>query len=270
MSESNPTRRPAAGLALPALLIALALLASSCGPAANPDAITAGTREEQMAAFTELGKARLLQEDLAGALSELSKAEAINPRNIDTLTLLGFTYYKRQEFDKAIEYFNRALEVDPSRSEVRNNLGLVYLEMKAYAQARREFEASFSNPTYARSYLAQYNLGLVEEAEGDSAKAEAIYRRVMAISPQYSPPYYRMGRIMSARGQHRDAADYLLNAVRLNPDYVEAYWALAETYERLGLIDEAAESYGKVINLAPNTPLAMEAQARVRKVLGFE
>ncbi|MDR2456764.1 MAG: tetratricopeptide repeat protein [Deltaproteobacteria bacterium] len=256
--------------ALALAIWAVCLLTASCAPAPNPDALQAGTPEEQMAAFTELGKARLLQGDLAGALSELSKAEAINPKNIDTLTLLGLTYYTRKDYDKAIGYFTRSLALDPSKSDVHNNLGLVYMDMRDYEKAQREFELCLNDPTYARSYLALYNLGVLAEQQGRESDAEGIYQNVMMINPQYSPPFLRLATMRYGKEDYRAASDYLLNAVRLDPNSVDAYWLLAETYEKLGNRDEAAEAYGKVIILAPNTSRAMEAQSRVRRVLGYE
>ena len=256
--------------AILAAVLALPLWAGCAPPAPESDAMRPRSIEEQAAAFTELGKARLLQGDLAGALSELAKADTMRPNNVDTLTLLGLTYYSRKDYQEAIDFFNRALAVEPGRSEVHNNLGLVYLDTKDYVRARQEFETALADPTYARSYLALFNLGLVSEFEGQAADAEAIYKRVMLISPQYSAPLLRLARMQYAKGEYRAAADLLSNAVRLSPNSAEAYWMLAETYEKMGLADESAEAYGKVINLSPNTAMALEAQSRVRKVLGFE
>lgn len=246
------------------------LLMSACAPVSRPDALQVGTPEEQAFAFTELGKARLLQGDLAGALAELSKAEAINPLNTDTLTLLGLTYYSRKDYDKAIDYFNRVLAIDPAKSDVHNNLGLVFMDLGEYDKAKQEFEICLERPTYARSYLALYNLGLLAEFQERPADAEEIYQRVMVLNPQYAAPLLRLARFRFASGEYRAASDFLLNAVRLDPSSSDAYWLLAETYEKMELPDEAAEAYGKVINLAPNTARALEAQSRVRKVLGYE
>jgi type IV pilus biogenesis/stability protein PilW len=248
----------------------LLVFLAGCIPPSNSDGLQVGSKEAQVTAFTELGKARLIQGDLPGALSELSKAEALNPNNIDTLTLLGLTYYRRREYDKAIDYYQKALSIEPGRSEVRNNLGLVYMDMREFDKARSEFEACLRDPTYNRPFLAQTNLGILEETLGNAEAAEAIYLKSIEISPQYATSYLRLGRINYNRGQYRQAADLLMNAIRLEGDYVEAYWVLAETYEKLKMPDEAAEAYGKVINLAPNTAMALEAQSRVRRVLGFE
>ena len=180
--------------ALALAIWAVCVLTSACGQVASgtSEIMQPGTPDEKVIAFTELGKARLLQGDLAGALSELSKAETINPKNIDTLNLLGLTYYTRKDYEKAIGYFNRVLTLDPSKSDVRNNLGLVYLDMREYDQAKREFEKCLEDPVYGRSFLALYNLGVLAEGQGRASDAETIYQNVIMINPQYAPPLLRL------------------------------------------------------------------------------
>ncbi|MDR3204682.1 MAG: tetratricopeptide repeat protein [Deltaproteobacteria bacterium] len=264
-----------AGLIALSLIVLSTLLTAGCvAPSStrrhNEVTLKPGTAEQQVEAFTNLGAARLMQGDLAGALSELSKAEKLNPNNVEVLSYLGLTYYSRKDFDKAIEYYQKALTLDPSRSEVHNNLGLVYMERKEYDLAKTQFEFCLKDPTYSKPYLPQFNLGLIEEAQERFEEAIKIYRQIIISSPQYAPPFFRLGRISYVKGDYRQAVDFLLNAVRLNTNYTEAYFLLAETYEKLDLKDEAAESYGQVVVLAPNTALALEAQMRARKVLGYQ
>jgi Tfp pilus assembly protein PilF len=211
-----------------------------------------------------------MQKDLAGALSELSKAEKIDPENTEVLTFLGLTYYQRGDYDLATEYYLRVLALDQSRTEIHNNLGLIYMNQKNFAAAKREFETCLADKTYPKPYLPNYNLGLLEEAQGKIEEAEKIYQNLLIISPQYPPPFNRLGIIYYNRGEYRKAVDYLLSAVQLDAEYVEAYYFLAQAYEKLGLTEEAAVSYGQVVVLVPNTALAIEAQGRARKVLGFE
>ncbi|MDR2421773.1 MAG: tetratricopeptide repeat protein, partial [Deltaproteobacteria bacterium] len=135
--------------------------------------------------------------------------------------------------------------------------------------ARSEFEICLKDPTYSQVHLAQFNLGLLEESEGNLAQAEAIYLKVVN-SKQMPQAYYRLGQLALNRGEANRAVDYLLPAVKVSPTYADAYFALALAYERQGLNDEAAEAYGQVVNLTPNTSRAIDAQKRVRRLLGFQ
>jgi Tfp pilus assembly protein PilF len=240
-----------------------------CSPA-QPRSASTLAQKQQIAAHINLGRILLIQSDLAGALSELSKAEKIEPDNVEVLTYIGLAYYSRQDYQKALDYYKRTLALDPSRTEIHNNLGLVYMELQQYDLAKGEFEVCLNDVTYAKPWLPQFNLGAVEQIQGHLKEAEDIYLKLISVSPQYAPPYYRLGQLYYERGDTRQAWDDLLNAVRLDPSYADAFFLLAQGYEKLGQKDEAAEAYGQVVVLSPNTPRAIEAQRRVRKVLGFE
>ncbi|MDR2386057.1 MAG: tetratricopeptide repeat protein [Deltaproteobacteria bacterium] len=249
------------------LLGLVGLIGCSGGQRSGP---VAASPEQQMGAHINLGRILLLQKDLAGALSELSKAEQIDPNNMEVLTYLGLTYYSRQDYDKAIDYYTRALAKDPSKTEIHNNLGLVYMDLKQFDQAKQEFEYCLKDTTYSRPWLPQFNLGTIEQIQGNFKEAEAIYRQILTLSPQYAPPYYRLAQLFFNQGKTTETIDYLLNAVKLDPSYADAYYLLGEAYEKAGKKDDAAEAYGQVVLLSPNTPRAIEAQRKARRVLGFE
>ncbi|MDR1110916.1 MAG: tetratricopeptide repeat protein [Deltaproteobacteria bacterium] len=256
-------------LRLSLMLVGLVWL-FGCGVGQESGDIRPGTPEQQLEAFTNLGRVLLLQNEVAGALSELSKAEQIDPNNVEVLTYLGLAYYSRQDYPKAAAYYQKALSIEPSKTDIHNNLGLVYMDQQQYALAKAEFEICLNDPTYARPWLPQFNLGVIEQLQGHDKEAEAIYQRLLTLSPQYSPTYYRLGQIYFDGGDSQKAVDYLMSAVRLDPSYSDAYFLLGQAYEKVGNKDEAAEAFGQVVVLSPNTPRAIEAQRRARQVLGFE
>jgi Tfp pilus assembly protein PilF len=226
------------------------------------------SKDNRLSAHLKMGAAFLEVGDYNSALAELSKADLLEPNNADVNSYLGLAYFRRGDYAQAIERYQKVLTLEPTRTETHNNLGLIYMQQRDFAKARTEFETCVKDPTYGQVHLAQFNLGLLEESEGHLDKAEAIYNKVIN-SNQMPTAYYRLGQLALNRRDPRRALDFLLPAVRLSPTYGDAYYALAQAYEELGLNDEAAEAYGQVVNLSPNTSRAIEAQSRVRRLLGF-
>jgi Tfp pilus assembly protein PilF len=251
------------------LAVLLMLAASGCVNYGGTRSGGAVSKESRLAAHLKMGAAYLEVGDYNSALSELSKAELLEPNNVEVNSYLGLTYYGKAEYALAIERYKKVLQLDPRKTDIHNNLGLIYLRLKDYAQARTEFETCIKEPTYAQVHLAQFNLGLLEESEGHPDKAEAIYRQVIN-SNQMPSAYFRLGQLAINRQDYRAAVDYLMPAVRIDAKYTDAYFALAESYEALGMKDEAAEAYGQVVVLSPNTSRAIESQSRVRRLLGFQ
>ena len=72
------------------------------------------------------------------------------------------------------------------------------------------------------------------------------------------------------RNEGRQAIEYLTNDYRLNPEDPEPFMTLGDAYVCINNKEEAAAAYSRVAALVPNTNMAMEAQKRGRRVMGFE
>lgn len=65
----------------------------------------------------------------ATAIALLEKAIAADPRNPDAYSLMGFSHRKLGEWGAALDYYNKALELDPKHLGANEYLGELYLEM---------------------------------------------------------------------------------------------------------------------------------------------
>jgi len=74
------------------------------------------------------------------AVRYLSKEVKKNPNNADAQNLLGFSYRKLGETDKAFEHYNKALRLDPKHRGANEYLGELYLETGQLPQAEERLE----------------------------------------------------------------------------------------------------------------------------------
>lgn len=109
---------------------------------------------------------------------------------IETLSLehefhnLANDYYKIGEFDKAVEYYNKALELRPDLLETYFNRGLAYTRKQNYDKAIEDLSKVIElNPNLAEAY---YTRGLVYEYKQDYDKAIENYARALDVDPNYS------------------------------------------------------------------------------------
>ena len=58
------------------------------------------------------------------------------PNNADALNYLGFSYRKMGEMDEALEYYNKALAINPDHKGANEYLGELYLEMNNLDKAQ--------------------------------------------------------------------------------------------------------------------------------------
>jgi len=63
------------------------------------------------------------------AIDELDKALAKSPDDADLLNLAAFSHRKLEQFDTALEYYKKALEIEPKHRGANEYLGELYLRL---------------------------------------------------------------------------------------------------------------------------------------------
>jgi len=85
--------------------------------------LTAAGAEITNSAGPEVKLMRALKDkDYADAIKILEKEAAANPRDVETQIMLGYAYQENHQTEKAIVAFKKALELDPSLTEVQDSL----------------------------------------------------------------------------------------------------------------------------------------------------
>ncbi|HJP17340.1 MAG TPA: tetratricopeptide repeat protein, partial [Nitrospinota bacterium] len=81
--------------------------------------------------------------DLKEAEEHLNKATALEPENGYFLDSLGWIYYKKGMFRKALEEVQKAIKLIPEDPTIYLHLGEIYFSLKNYKEAEIALEKSF-------------------------------------------------------------------------------------------------------------------------------
>ena len=82
-----------------------------------------------------------------------------NPKDLEALIFLGNANYDITRFDKAGEYYARALEMDPANIRVRTDLATSYYSMGQVDKAIDEIRAVLTQEPFHETAL--FNLGMI-------------------------------------------------------------------------------------------------------------
>lgn len=82
------------------------------------------------------------ENDVDKAIFYLKKALDIDPRNTESLRLLGVAFGIKGELNEAISYFGRILEINPDHKEALHNLGVTYLRLGDEEKAKTYLKKS--------------------------------------------------------------------------------------------------------------------------------
>ena len=134
-----------------------------------------GTTPQQQGASPEM---------LAKAAEPLLAQLKSNPNDFETLAKLGNLYYDGQAYPQAIEYYERALTVEPDNPDVRTDLGTSYWYTGNADKAIASFEKALAiRPNHPGTL---FNLGIVEwQGKKDPKGAVVAWERLLKTNPDY-------------------------------------------------------------------------------------
>ena len=130
------TRKLITGSAAGAFALALPIAAALAAGSSTP--VTTGTPsvdDEYKAA-----QGAIAQNDYKGAMDHLKNVIAAKPDDADALNLMGFSERKIGEMDESLEYYNKALALNPNHLGANEYLGELYLEMKKPDMAKQRLD----------------------------------------------------------------------------------------------------------------------------------
>jgi len=107
-----------------------------------------------------------------------------DPNNAKLLENIGNVYYDAQLFPTAIDYYQRALKLEPANTGARTDMATAYWYTGNADAAIAEFQKSLSYEPNKASTL--FNLGIVEwQGKMDIDKAVAAWRKLLDTNPNY-------------------------------------------------------------------------------------
>lgn len=141
----------------------------------------ASAAQASLPAPPPLQQVQLTPETQAAPLVAQAKSD---PNNASLLENIGDIYYDAQQYPTAIEYYQRALNVQPSNTSVRTDMGTAIWYTGNADGAITEFKKSLTyEPTKANTL---FNLGIVLwQGKHDGPGAVAAWQKLLAANPNY-------------------------------------------------------------------------------------
>lgn len=134
----------------------------------------------------------------------------------------GITCYKNGDWGEAIEYYNKALDLNPRMTLAFHNRGLAHFANNSFGFAINDFSSALNldpnNP------VVYYNRGLAYYINNDLELAIDNFNKALELDPGDIFAYYIRGDAYSEKGEYDLAIQDYSMALDLNPDDAGAYY----------------------------------------------
>lgn len=242
-----------------------------------------------------------LQSGSLRTLGDLVTETSKNKRTMaERFYMQGLGFLSRDERDKALPYFKKAVDADPAYADAWYQIGYCNVMLGRYEEAikastqaiklKPDSAESYINIGYANFYLqkydeavkayrqairldsenadAQYTLGLAYNKLGQTEQEVLAYKQAIRIKPDYTNAYERLGLGYVRLKRYTEAVDAFNKLIQLKPSDAKAYFNLGETYLKMSQAEKGSEAFRQAIRLKPDFARAYFNLGKVYASLG--
>ncbi len=203
--------------------------------------------------YNERGDSYYYGQDYQSAVKDYLRATEVDSTFALGWFNLGYTYLMNlRDNDQALNYFNKAIEVNNRYAAAYECRGEAWWGKKEYERALADYNAALEiDSTYAeayhdRGYLYHYNLNNAQQALND-------YNEAIRLNPNSSKFYSFRGHLYYQNKDYdRALADYS-SALQLTPNDASLLRSRGNTYAAKGDQNRAAADYAEAARIDPTS-----------------
>ncbi len=196
------------------------------------------------------------------ALTDFNRALQLQPENAATYSQRALTYVRLRNFDRALADYDKAIELSPQSAGFYNDRGVAYMDLKDFARAMVDFNRAIDlDPRYPLAYNNRARSIVLEK--GDHGRAITDLDRAIELNPKYALAFENRGLShLELMDLAKAIADFN-SAVEINPRSARALNARGVAYERQGSRDLALADYRRAMDADQDFAAARENLTRL-------
>ncbi|KAG8888607.1 glucose repression mediator protein [Tulasnella sp. 332] len=213
--------------------------------------------------------------NLAEQMNDPDRAESAyehalrhNPESERALTQVASIARSREDFGKAIEFFQRALDVRQENGEVWSALGHCYLMQDDLQKAYTAYQQALYHLPNPKDPKLWYGIGILYDRYGSLDNAEEAFASVMRMDSKFEKAeeiLFRLGIIYKQQQKYPESLDCFDRILRNPPAplaNLDIWFQIGHVYEQAKNFEQAKEAYERVLSESPN-------HAKVLQQLGW-
>ena len=182
------------------------------------------------------------------AIESLQSFASLNPESYRNHQLQAEYYAAREEDERAIEEYAKALALAPGSAPLHLAIGSLYRKQRKYVEALASFKAALRNDPY--SVAALRRAAEVYFVTGAADEAEKVLIQGIQINPASAETHRMLGRVYFKKGRYGKSVEHLQSALRLGIRGNESlHYHLGRAFRLLGNREQAEKNLALVKRL---------------------
>ncbi len=221
---------------------------------------------QQARKFAEEGDKFFKQKNYKMAADRYDKASALVPNYPAVSFYKGYAHYNLEEFDLALDAFNKALSQGYTPIEIYKVRWFIYLKNKDYDSALADIQEVIKVQPNNGNLLI--TLGDIYSGKNMHREAIENYQKAALMFPNNADLQYAIAYSYARTGNSSQQGVYALNAIQKGTRYVGDSWFLvASAFQTEKKLPESAEAFEKAISAKPELTAAYTNLSQIYQTL---
>jgi tetratricopeptide (TPR) repeat protein len=217
-------------------------------------AVQLGLEQHPSSIQLKLMKVELLvfEDELQEAVEMLKKIEAIEPHNDEVFIQKALILSKKKLHVEAISVLRDSLQYIEDPFDIWSMLGMEYLYLDDFENARINFEKCVA--VDYEDYSSLYNIVYCFDMQENHEDAIQFLNNYIDKNPYCEIAWHQLGKQYSELGRYKEALTSFEYSVLIDESFIGGYLEKARTLEELNNYEEAIKNY--LITLELDDPTA--------------
>ncbi len=161
------------------------------------------------------------------AKADFEQAIKISPNEPDTYVVMGCFYvHRKKDYAKSIEYFKKAIELNPKLPHIYVNIANSYAKIGDYAEADKYYKLADDYGVESFEWYYNKALAIKDTGEDPNGEMQERYNRYcLKLNPQFIPAKINLAANLRNQNRNVEAEQVLtelINTAAYNQDFINA------------------------------------------------
>ncbi len=200
-------------------------------------------------AYKVLGDVNLQIKKDVEAISNYEKAYSFDNKNSGACYELGYCYNNNNNFEKALEWLNKGIEVKPT-ADIYSEIGYAYSNLNKGDEAIAAYQNSLQlSPQNSTAYKGMGDVYRLNYNPAKTIDAKENYKLAVKYNTQNSGAYYGLGWCYNELNNFDSSIINLKKEIELDKTVASVYTELGYAQYMKGYLVDGLNSFNKVLEL---------------------
>ena len=202
--------------------------------------VSATIKTDEPRSYIQLSRCNNLAGNTDKSEDYILKAVALSPDDANVNSTAGLIFMQKQDFNAALPYVKKAVELEPSNTKSIRNLAQIYYDMGQLEESIQTYEIAINKETDRKVKADLYfNLGILYNKVGDLEEAEYNFTNALDENPDDIEAVMGMAQVFENAEKWRKAEKFYRELIAIDPDNPDHYRGMSRVLLQQGEPDES-------------------------------